>query len=202
LGLVDDLPHRIGENSRVSLLAVSAPTLGAGCKDAPKIELRWASEPKPRHAVLPRAPCSGSRQPFEIPIEIGTIDLDEVAAIERIGASLDLSTEDLELEAVFPPALLECAQGVADGFAGILVFTRFDDLFDKRILLGGQVDIPGRHWAVLLLTQDSTHGKDCQSADFPQISRCTGCTAELGEIWGSRRVFERSERIESLDFTE
>jgi len=40
------------------------------------------------------------RQPFEIDFEIGVIDLDEIAALKRIGASLDLRAEGVELEAV------------------------------------------------------------------------------------------------------
>lgn len=46
-----DLSHRGGENSGVPLLALSTPTLGASRKDVGKIDLRWPSEPKPRHAA-------------------------------------------------------------------------------------------------------------------------------------------------------
>ena len=49
---------------------------------------------------LPRVPRSWRRQPFEVAFEIGVIDLDEIAAFKRIGASLDLRAEGLELEAV------------------------------------------------------------------------------------------------------
>ena len=41
--------------------------------------------------------------------QIGVLDHRDVAAIERVSASLDLRAEDLELEAVFFPALLEYA---------------------------------------------------------------------------------------------
>jgi hypothetical protein len=101
------MSHRRNEKSGVSLPAFSAPPVGAGRKDVGKINLRWASETKPRHAALTRAPGSGGRQPFEIPFQIGIIDLGEFAAFERIGTSLDLRAEDFQLEAVFSAALLE-----------------------------------------------------------------------------------------------
>lgn len=100
-----------------------------------EIDLRWASEPKPRHAVLPHAlRRRRRRQPFEIPFEIDVLDLREVAAIERIDADSDLRAKRLQPEAVFLPALLEYAQGVTDSFAGILVLAGFDDLLNKRVL--------------------------------------------------------------------
>src|SRR5690606_7458114 len=71
---------------------------------------------------LARVPVNRRRQPFEVAFKIGVIDLGEVAAFERIDPSLDLRAEDLELEAVFLPALLEYAQSVADGFTCVLVF--------------------------------------------------------------------------------
>ena len=126
-GLSRDLAHRGDENSGVPLPAVGAPPLGACRKDVGKIDLRWASEPKPRHAALTRALRSRRRQPFEIPFEIGVIHLGEIAAIERIGASLDLRAEAFSLRLSSRPTLLEYAQRVADGFAGILVFAGFDD---------------------------------------------------------------------------
>jgi len=43
-----DLSHRIGNDSRVPLPAVGAPTLGACRKDIGQINLCGASEPKPR----------------------------------------------------------------------------------------------------------------------------------------------------------
>ena len=60
------------------------------------------------------------------------------------------------------PALLKDAQGIADSFAGILVFAVFDDLLNKRILLGCQADVPGRHLGPAV-AQDTMYGKDCQS---------------------------------------
>ena len=71
----------------------------------------------------------------------------EVAAIECIDADLDLRAERFQSEAVFLPALLECAQGVTDGFAGILVFAGFDHghhpLGSQR---GLAVSCSGRGW--------------------------------------------------------
>jgi hypothetical protein len=93
VGLSRHLAHRFHENSGVPLPAFGAPSLGACRKDIGKIDLRWASEAKPRHAALTRALCSGSRQPFEVPIQIGIIDLGEITAVESIGTSLDLSAE-------------------------------------------------------------------------------------------------------------
>lgn len=86
-------------NSRVPLPALGAPTVGACRKDVGEIDLRGASEPKPRHPALTRALCRGSRQPFEIPFEIRIIDLGDIAALKRIRASLDLRAEGVELEA-------------------------------------------------------------------------------------------------------
>ena len=48
---------------------------------------------------LSRAVWSQRRQPFEVAFEIGVIELDEIAALKRIGASLDLRAEDFEIEA-------------------------------------------------------------------------------------------------------
>lgn len=42
------------------------------------------------------------RQPFEVAFEIGVIDLDEVAALKRIGAGLELRAEDFEHDADVP----------------------------------------------------------------------------------------------------
>jgi hypothetical protein len=39
------------------------------------------------------------RQPFEVAFEIGVIHLDEIAALKRIGASLDLRAEGVEFDA-------------------------------------------------------------------------------------------------------
>jgi hypothetical protein len=143
--LVRNLPHSVGKNSRVPLSAVGAPTLGACRKDIGQINLCGVSEPKPRHAALTRALGSRRRQPFEIPFEVGIIDLGELAAFERISAGLDLGAEGLQSKGVFLPALLEYAQSVTDSFARILVFAGFDDLLNKRVLLGCQTDVPGRH---------------------------------------------------------
>ena len=51
VGLSRDLPHGSRENGSVPLLAFDAPTLGTGGKDVGKIDLRGASEAKPRHAA-------------------------------------------------------------------------------------------------------------------------------------------------------
>jgi hypothetical protein len=50
VGLIRNLPHRVGENGGGPLRALRAPTLGACRKDVRKIDLRWSSKPKPRHA--------------------------------------------------------------------------------------------------------------------------------------------------------
>ncbi|HUE85814.1 MAG TPA: hypothetical protein VMO26_07015 [Vicinamibacterales bacterium] len=50
VGLSRDLPHRGGENSGVPLPTLGAPTLGTCRKDVGKIDLRGASEAKPRHS--------------------------------------------------------------------------------------------------------------------------------------------------------
>jgi hypothetical protein len=68
---------------------------------------------------------------------IRVLDLREVVAIEGIDAGPDLGAKCLQSEAVFLPTLLEYAQGVTDSFAGILVLASFDDLLNKRVLLGG-----------------------------------------------------------------
>src|SRR4030095_3491124 len=131
--------------------------------DVGKIDLRWASEPKPRHAALPHPlRRRRRRQPFEILFEIDVLDLREVAAIERIDADSDLRAKRLQSEVVFFPALLEYAQGVTDSFAGILVLARFDDLLNKRVLLRCQADVPGRHLGLMRSGQSSRYGKDCQ----------------------------------------
>jgi hypothetical protein len=148
VGLGRDLSHRGGENSGVPLLAVGSPTIGAGRKDVGKIDLRWASEPKPRHAALARALRNGSRQPFEIPFEIGIIDLGELATFEGIGSNLDLCAKRFQSEAVFSATLLEYAEGVTNRFARILVLAGFDDFLHKGVLLGCQADVPRRHLGV------------------------------------------------------
>jgi hypothetical protein len=55
VGLSRDLSHCGGENGCVPLPALGAPPLGARRKDVDKIDLRWTSEPKPRHAALSHA---------------------------------------------------------------------------------------------------------------------------------------------------
>jgi hypothetical protein len=140
-----DLPHRGGENSGVPLPTLGAPPLGTCRKDAGEIDLRWASEPKPRHAVLPHALRRRRCQPFEIPFEIDVLNLREVAAMERIDASLDLGAERLQLEAVFLSALLQYTKRIANSFACILVLSGFDDLLNEFVLLGSQADVPSWH---------------------------------------------------------
>jgi hypothetical protein len=49
VGLSRDLTHRGGENVCVTLSALGAPPLNAHGKDIGKIDLRGASETKPRH---------------------------------------------------------------------------------------------------------------------------------------------------------
>ena len=79
-------------------------------------------------AIRPSARASERRrQPFEVAVEIGIIDLGEIAAFERVGASFDLRAEGFEPQAVFLPTLLECAQGVANSLARILIFAGLDD---------------------------------------------------------------------------
>ena len=51
---------------------------------------------------LARVLRSWRRQPFEIAFEISVIDLDEVAALKRIGASLELRAEDFGHDADVP----------------------------------------------------------------------------------------------------
>jgi hypothetical protein len=51
VGLSRDLSHRGGENSGVPLPSLGAPTFAACRKDVGKIDLRWASETKPRHSI-------------------------------------------------------------------------------------------------------------------------------------------------------
>jgi hypothetical protein len=109
IGLSRDLSHGGDENGCVPLPALGAPPLGARRKDISQIDQRWASEPKPRHAALTHALRCGRRQPFEIPFEIGVLDLREVATIERIGAGLDLRAERFQSEPVFSPTLLKDA---------------------------------------------------------------------------------------------
>jgi hypothetical protein len=50
-GLSRNLAHRSDEEGGVSLPAFCAPPLGACRKNVGKIDLRWAGEPKPRHAT-------------------------------------------------------------------------------------------------------------------------------------------------------
>ena len=85
------------------------------------------------------------RQPFKVLFEIGIIDLGEIAPFERIDAGFDLRAKRFQSEAIFLPALLEYAQGIANSLARVLVFAGFDDLLNKRVLLGCQIDVPGRH---------------------------------------------------------
>jgi hypothetical protein len=67
-----------------------------------------------RFAVrLARAFARCRRHPPQIAVEIGPVDLDELAAFECIDAGLDLSAQRLELERIFPAALLQGAQRVA-----------------------------------------------------------------------------------------
>jgi hypothetical protein len=47
------------------------------------------------------------RQPFEVVFEIGIIELGEIAALERIDASLDLPAEVVELEVDVPGRYLD-----------------------------------------------------------------------------------------------
>jgi hypothetical protein len=161
--LIRDLSHCGCENSGVLLPTLGAPTLGARGKDVGEIDLRRAGEPKPRHAVLPHA-LRGRRprQPFEIPFEIDVLDLREVAPIERLDTEPDLGAKRLQSEAVFFAALLEDAQGISDGFAGVLILAGVDDLLNEGVLLGCQADVPGRHPDLSQSRQHTTFGKDCQ----------------------------------------
>lgn len=56
-----------------------------------------------------------------------------------------LLRKPLQLQLVLLPALLQPAQGVAHGLAGVLVFPGLDHLLDEIILVIGQVDVSGRH---------------------------------------------------------
>lgn len=143
-GLNRHLAHRGDEEGSISLPAFCAPPLGACRKDVGQIDLCGAREAK-RAIRLAHVLRSGRRQTFEVAFEIGTIDLGEIAASERIGTSLDVGAEGFQLEAVFAPTLLKDAQGIADGFARILVLAGFDDLLNEGILLGCQADVPSRH---------------------------------------------------------
>lgn len=133
--------------------AFGTPPLGTRTKDVGEIDLCGASEAKPRR--LARALRSGRRQPFEVRFEIGVVDLDEIAVFERIDARPDLRAERFQPEAVFSSTPLKDAKGVANRFAGILVLASFDDLLNKRVLLGGQADVPGRHGLKCMLRRFS-----------------------------------------------
>lgn len=49
---------------------------------------------------LARVLRSWRHRPFEVDLKIGVIDLDEIAALKRIGAGLDLRAEGVDLETV------------------------------------------------------------------------------------------------------
>jgi hypothetical protein len=48
----------------------------------------------------------GGRQPLQIALEVRVIDLDEIAAVERIDAGLDLRAQCFQLQRIFLPAPL------------------------------------------------------------------------------------------------
>jgi hypothetical protein len=64
-------------------------------QDAPTLRLCFL---RMRYWLM-RVPRRWGRQPFEVAFQIGVIDLDEVAALKRIGASLDLRSERVEIDA-------------------------------------------------------------------------------------------------------
>jgi hypothetical protein len=90
-------------------------------------------------------------------LDLGLVELDEVSSVERLDTNLELRSQRLELQLVFPPSLLEHAERIAHRFAGILVFACLDDLLDESVLLRRQAYVPGRH-----VLQNIMFGKVCQ----------------------------------------
>src|SRR5712691_10232106 len=109
-----------------------------------QIALREPREAIARHASARLLARRGS-QAFEIAVEIGVGDFRDLAPLKRLDAGVDLQAQRPELERVLAPALLQGAQCVAHGFAGVLVFAGFHRLRDEGVLLGGQADVAGRH---------------------------------------------------------
>jgi hypothetical protein len=204
LRLSRDLPHGSGENGGVPLPGAGAPALGTDGKDTGEIDLRWASEAEPRHPALPHRSRGGRRQPVEIRVEIGVVDVYEVAAIERFDASLDLRAQRLQPETVFLPALLERSQRVPDRLAGVLVFARLDNLLDKGVLLGRQADVARGHLdlgdvpriaLMAKLANDAPRALPAEAGPCSGLPRCPDCRirAHLRQLYGppSRWEIER-----------
>jgi hypothetical protein len=84
------VPHSRWGAGCVPLPALGAPPLGTDSKDVGEIDLRGASEAKPRHSPWRTGFTAGGRQPLKVPFEIRVVDLSEIAAIDRINADLDL----------------------------------------------------------------------------------------------------------------
>jgi hypothetical protein len=118
------------------------------------------SESAPRSA---RARQAGGAEFVEVGIEIGFMDLDELAALEGIGSRLDLRTEKLQLERILAADTLQDPKRVADHLARVLVFTGRHDFLDELVLLGSQVDVSRRH-VPPPAPHSTTIGNYCQCA--------------------------------------
>ena len=68
--------------------------------------------------------------------KLGIVHFDEISAVERIDAGLDLCAQCFQFQRIFSPPLLEHAERVTHGFARILILTGFHDSFDEVVLLG------------------------------------------------------------------
>ncbi len=102
------------------------------------------SEPVARHGRSARFDKA-----IEPGFKVGVIDVLVGAAFEVGDAGIDAPAQALELERVDRAPLLQRADGVAHGLAGVGVFALLEHVVDEGVLLGREVDIAGRHRAIL-----------------------------------------------------
>jgi hypothetical protein len=80
--------HCRRENRGVAALSLCAPSLKTGGENAGEIRLRGTRQTEARHVRSARAFAS-ARQAPDVILEIGVLELDEIAALECVDAGLD-----------------------------------------------------------------------------------------------------------------
>ena len=69
----------------------------------------------------------------------------EFSALQGVKPGFDLRTQEIEFQFVSLQAVLQASHCIAHRLTGVLIHSGPHDVFDKGILLGGQIDVPGRH---------------------------------------------------------
>jgi hypothetical protein len=141
-------PEMLGHGSAF-LRLVARPLAGflavkllASPQDRADVGLRRLGKPISCHV---RSTAGRRSKVVEMGVQVLVLDLGVVAAIECRDALLDRKAQLVQLERFLCAALLQRADGVAQGLAGVAVFACLQHFVDEGVLFGRQADIAGRH---------------------------------------------------------